>query len=96
MKALRKCTCVAVQLIVTTALLFQQCPVQAIALGVERGSDYVEIPASEEDADGADELADASFSSSDSHELDSQQTTIPDSGWTKAGTCEWMLDSKKC
>lgn len=95
MKALRKCACVAVQLVVTTALLFQQCPVQAIALGLEQGSDYVEIPASEEDADGADELADASFSSSDSHELDSQQTTIPDSGWTKAGTCEWMLDSKK-
>ena len=48
MKALRKCACVTVQLVVTAALLFQQCPVQAIALGLEQGSDYVEIPASEE------------------------------------------------
>lgn len=50
MKALRMCACVAVQLVVTAALLFQQCPAQAIALGLERGSDYVEIPASEEGA----------------------------------------------
>lgn len=57
MKALRKCACVAVQLVVTTALLFQQCPVQAIALGVERGSDYVEITASGEDADSASAAA---------------------------------------
>ena len=95
MKALRKCACVTVQLVVTAALLFQQCPVQAIALGLERGSSYVEIPASEENAGVADDSFDASFSSSDSHELDSQRTTSPDSGWTKAGTCEWMLDSKK-
>lgn len=37
----------------------------------------------------------SSSASSDSCELDSQRTTYPDSGWTKAGTCEWMLDSKK-
>lgn len=54
MKALRKCTCVAVQLVVTTALLFQQCPVQAIALGMEQGGDFVEIPASEEGTDDAE------------------------------------------
>ena len=95
MKALRKCACVAVRLVVTAALLFQQCPVQAIALGLERESDYVEIPASEEGADAAEDSSDAPLNSSDTHELDSQRTTIPDSGWTKAGTCEWMLDSKK-
>ena len=37
----------------------------------------------------------SSSASSDSCELDSQRITYPDSGWTKAGTCEWMLDSKK-
>lgn len=95
MKALRKCVCVAVQLVVAAALLFQQCPVQAIALGLEQGSSYVEIPSSEERAEAADDPSDAPLNSSDTHELDSQRTTIPDSGWTKAGTCEWMLDSKK-
>lgn len=59
MKALRKCACVAVRLVVTIALLFQQCPVQAIALGLERGSDYVEIPASEEGADAENDSSDA-------------------------------------
>lgn len=68
MKALRKCACVAVQLVVTTLLLFQQCPVQAIALGVERGSDYVEIPASEEDADAADGSVDAPSSGDNPNE----------------------------
>ena len=53
MKALRKCACVTVQLVVTAALLFQQCPVRAIALGLEQGSDYVEIPANEEDTGAA-------------------------------------------
>lgn len=95
MKALRKCVCVAVQLVVAAALLFQQCPVQAIALGLEQGSSYVEIPSSEERAEAAEDSSDAPLNSSDTHELDSQRTTIPDSGWTKAGTCEWMLDSKK-
>ena len=69
MKALRKCACVAVQLVVTTALLFQQCPVQAIALGLERGSDYVEIPASEEDADATDDSSDASSNGGTSNEV---------------------------
>ena len=69
MKALRKCACVAVQLVVTTALLFQQCPVQAIALGLERGSDYVEIPASEDDADATDDSSDASSNGGTSNEV---------------------------
>ena len=68
MKALRKCACVAVQLVVTTALLFQQCPVQAIALGLERGSDYVEIPASEDGADAADDSSGAPSNDGDSNE----------------------------
>ena len=68
MKALRKCACVAVQFVVTAALLFQQCPVQAIALGMERGSDYVEIPASEEDADAADGSVDAPSSGDNPNE----------------------------
>lgn len=59
MKALRKCACVTVQLVVTAALLFQQCPVQAIALGLERGSDYVEISANEEDTGAENESSDA-------------------------------------
>ena len=69
MKALRKCACVAVQLVVTTALLFQQCPVQAIALGLERGSDYVEIPASEEDADAENDSSDAPSNDDHSNEV---------------------------
>ena len=68
MKALRKCACVAVQLVVTTALLFQQCPVQAIALGLERGSGYVEIPAGEEDAGAADDSSAAPSNDRDSNE----------------------------
>ena len=68
MKALRKCACVAVQLVVTTALLFQQCPVQAIALGLERRSDYVEIPASEEGTDAPDDSSTAPFNDGDSNE----------------------------
>lgn len=68
MKALRKCAYVAVQLVVTTALLFQQCPVQAIALGLEQGSDYVEIPTSEEDADAADGSVDAPSTGDNSNE----------------------------
>lgn len=68
MKALRKCACVAVQLVVTTLLLFQQCPVQAIALGVERGSDYVEIPASEEDAGAENDSSDAPSNDGNSNE----------------------------
>ena len=69
MKALRMCACVAVQLVVTAALLFQQCPAQAIALGLERGSDYVEIPASEEDADATDDSSDASSNGGNSNEV---------------------------
>lgn len=68
MKALRKCACVTVQLVVTAALLFQQCPVQAIALGMERRSDYVEITASEEDADAADDSSDAPSNDGNSNE----------------------------
>ena len=68
MKALRKCACVAVQLVVTTALLFQQCPIQAIALGLERGSGYVEIPAGEEDAGAADDSSAAPSNDGDSNE----------------------------
>ena len=68
MKALRKCAYVAVQLVVTTALLFQQCPVQAIALGLEQGSDYVEIPASEEDADAENDSSDAPSNDGNSNE----------------------------
>lgn len=68
MKALRKCASVAVQLVVTTALLFQQCPVQAIALGMERGSGYVEIPASEEDADAENDSSDAPCNDDNSNE----------------------------
>ena len=68
MKALCKCACVAVQFVVTTALLFQQCPVQAIALGLERGSDYVEIPASEEDADAENDSSDAPSNDDNSNE----------------------------
>lgn len=68
MKALRKCACVAVQLVVTAALLFQQCPVQAIAIGLERGSDYVEIPASEEGTDAADDSSAAPSNDGDSNE----------------------------
>lgn len=68
MKALRKCACVAVQLVVTAALLFQQCPVQAIALGLEQGSDYVEIPASEEGTDNVDGLPADPSNDGDSNE----------------------------
>lgn len=68
MKALRKCACVAVQLVVITLLLFQQCPVQAIALGVERGSDYVEIPASEEDAGAENDSSNAPSNDGNSNE----------------------------
>ena len=68
MKALRKCACVTVQLVVTAALLFQQCPVQAIALGLEQGSDYVEIPASEEGTDAENDLSDASSNDGNSNE----------------------------
>lgn len=69
MKALRKCACVTVQIVVTAALLFQQCPVQAIALGLERESDYVEIPASEEDADAENDSSDASSNDGNSNEV---------------------------
>lgn len=68
MKALRKCAYVAVQLVVTTALLFQQCPVQAIALGLEQGSDYVEIPASEEDAGAESDSSNAPSNDGNSNE----------------------------
>lgn len=68
MKALRKCACVTVQLVVTAVLLFQQCPVQAIALGVERGSDYVEIPASEEDAGAENDSSDTPSNDGNSNE----------------------------
>ena len=68
MKALRKCACVTVQLVVTAALLFQQCPVQAIALGLERGSDYVEIPASEEGTGAENDSSDASSNDGNSNE----------------------------
>ena len=68
MKALRKCACVAVQLVVTTALLFQQCPVQAIALGLEQGSDYVEIPVSEVDTDAENDSSYAPSNDGNSNE----------------------------
>ena len=68
MKALRKCACVAVQVVVATALLFQQCPVQAIALGLEQRSDYVEIPSSEEGTDDADDSSAAPSNDGDSNE----------------------------
>lgn len=68
MKALRKCACVTVQLVVTAALLFQQCPVQAIALGLEQGSDYVEIPASEEGTGAENDSSDASSNYGNSNE----------------------------
>lgn len=68
MKALRKCACVTVQLVVTAALLFQQCPVQAIALGLEQGSDYVEIPASEEGTGAENDSSDASSNDGNSNE----------------------------
>ena len=68
MKALRKCACVTVQLVVTAVLLFQQCPVQAIALGLERGSDYVEIPASEEGTGAENDSSDASSNDGNSNE----------------------------
>ena len=68
MKALRKRAYVAVQFVVTAAFLFQQCPVQAIALGLERGSDYVEIPASEEGADAENDSSDAPSNGGNSNE----------------------------
>ena len=68
MKALRKCACVAVQVVVATALLFQQCPVQAIALGLEQRTDYVEIPSSEEGTDDADDSSTAPSNDGDSNE----------------------------
>lgn len=74
MKALRKCVCVAVQLVVAAALLLQQCPVQAIALGLEQGSSYVEIPSSEERADAAEDSSDAT---SDGGRLNEASPTSP-------------------
>ena len=68
MKALRKCACVTVQLVVATALLFQQCPVQAIALGMEQGSDYVEIPASEENTGAENDSSNAPSNDGNSNE----------------------------
>ncbi len=68
MKALRKCACVTVQLVVTAALLFQQCPVQAIALGLERGSGYVEIPASEENTGAENDSSDSPSDDGNSNE----------------------------
>lgn len=84
MKALRKCAYVTVQLVVTAALLFQQCPVQAIALGLEQGSDYVEIPASEEGTGAESDLSDASSNDGNSNEAVSDSSekneTEPASG----------------
>lgn len=74
MKALRKCAYVAVQFVVTAAFLFQQCPVQAIALGLERGSNYVEIPASEEGAGAADDSSDAPPNGDNSNEATSDSS----------------------
>ena len=97
MKALRKCAYVAVQLVVTTALLFQQCPVQAIALGLEQGSDYVEIPASEEDADAADGSVDAPSTGDNSNEAapassgeNEVKTASSSSVDSREGACESM------
>ena len=54
MKALRKCVLVAVQLVITTALVFQQCPVLAFAASEQAQSDN-EAAASA--ADQGDEAA---------------------------------------
>ena len=102
MKALRKCACIAVQLVVTTALLFQQCPVQAIALGMERGSDYVEISAGEEGAGAADESPNASSTDESSNEAapvssgeNEAKTTSSSSVDGREGACESLAQRAK-
>ena len=104
MKALRKCACVAVQLVVTTALLFQQCPVQAFAAPEQIQSDNEVI---ESVADQGDEVdAQAADSAENSAADDSasalqavagvEPSSVPKPSnpgvWKTVGSCLWMID----
>lgn len=104
MKALRKCVLVAVQLVVTTALVFQQCPALAFAASEQAQSDN-EAAASA--ADQGDEAAaqctdpveaSASVGSSSAAQAiaGAETPSVPKPSnpgeWKTVGSCLWMID----
>ena len=104
MKALRKCVLVAVQLVITTALVFQRCPVLAFAASEQAQSDN-EAAASA--ADQGDEAAaqctdpveaSASVGSSSAAQAiaGAETSSVPKPSnpgeWKTVGSCLWMID----
>ena len=104
MKALRKCVLVAVQLVITTALVFQRCPVLAFAASEQAQSDN-EAAASA--ADQGDEAAaqctdpveaSASVDSSSAAQAiaGAETSSVPKPSnpgeWKTVGSCLWMID----
>lgn len=104
MKALRKCVLVAVQLVVATALLFQQCPVLALA------APDLNQPDNEVTESAADQGDESVARNTDSSEIsvsdDSvsavravgsmEPSTVPKPSnpgvWKTVGSCLWMID----
>lgn len=104
MKTLRKCACVAVQLVVTTVLLFQQCPVQAFAAPEQIQSDNEVI---ESVADQGDEVDAQAVDSAENSAADdsapapqavasTEPSSVPKPSspgvWKTVGSCLWMID----
>ena len=104
MKALRKCVLVAVQLVVATALVFQQCPVLAFAAPGQIQSDNA---MTESAADQGDEVvvrdaasAEVSVSDDSASSAQAVASTEPSSVpkpsnpgvWKTVGSCLWMID----
>lgn len=104
MKALRKCVLVAVQLVVATALVFQQCPVLAFAAPgqIQSDNEMTESAADQGDEVVARDAASAEVSVSDDSASSAQAvaSTEPSSVpkpsnpgvWKTVGSCLWMID----
>ena len=104
MKALRKCVLVAVQLVVATALVFQQCPVLAFAAPgqIQSDNEMTESAADQGDEVVARDAASAEVSVSDDSASSTQAvaSTEPSSVpkpsnpgvWKTVGSCLWMID----
>lgn len=104
MKALRKCVLVAVQLVVATALLFQQCPVLALAAP---DLNHPDNEVTESAADQGDESVARNTDSSEISVSDDsafavravgsmEPSTVPKPSnpgvWKTVGSCLWMID----
>lgn len=104
MNALRKCVLVAVQLVVTTAFVFQQCPVLAFAASERIQSDS-EAAESAADQGGETVAQDASSAKVSENEnsasavqtvASAEPSSVPkpsDPGvWKTVGSCLWLID----